>query len=68
MTIREPNRNAINGRKDWIYYGDLNTIKIINTSTTIRDQGHGKGYTFITSREFTLFSCYSTSNDAIEDL
>lgn len=69
LIISEPNRNALRGRKDWFYDADLNTaIKIIDPNITIKDQGHGNGFSFVTTKDFTIYSCYSSGNDEIEDL
>lgn len=69
LIISEPNRNAIRSRKDWVYGEDLNTaIKIMPPGVTVRRQGQGPGYTYIDTGNFTIYSCYSSGNDELENL
>lgn len=69
VMVSEPNISAIRHRKDWVYdEGYKSAIKILNVQVKIRSQGQGKGYSYIATEKFTLFSCYSSGNDEIQDL
>ena len=69
ILLSEPNRNAIRHRKDWIFDVELDTaIKILDRNIAIIGQGYGHGYTYVTIPNCTIYSCYSSGNDDIQDL
>ncbi|XP_060516767.1 uncharacterized protein LOC132696115 [Cylas formicarius] len=53
LIVSEPNRIAIQNRKDWI---------------KDNEQGSGSGYCFIETVDFTIYSCYFSGNDEIDQL
>lgn len=69
LIVSEPNKSAMRGRKDWIFDDRLNSaLKVLNTDIKIKGQGQGCGYSYVVTNKMTLFSCYSSGNDEIEDL
>lgn len=69
VTISEPNRNLIRGRKDWTYDKALDTaVKVLDNNLIIKKQGYGPGFTYVTLAEYTIYSCYSSGNDSIDSL
>lgn len=69
LIVSEPNITAIRERKDWVFdEHHRSAIKLINMDVNITSQGQGKGYAYIKTEKFTLFSCYSSGNDDIQDL
>lgn len=69
LAVSEPNIKAIRNRKDWIYDPRLDTaIKILNPNLVITRQGHGQGYSYISTKEYTLYSCYMSPNDNLQQL
>lgn len=69
LLVSEPNRNAICNRKNFVQDANLDTaIKILSTNIKIKNQGCGPGFAYIESEEFTIYSCYSSGNDEIDEL
>lgn len=69
LIVSEPNITAIRDRKDWVAdEHHKSAIKILNKKVNIRSQGRGRGYSYIETEKCTLFSCYSSGNDEIQDL
>lgn len=69
IIISEPNKNSVKHRKDWICDENLDAaIKVLNKDLVIIKQGKGSGFSYITTRELTLYSCYASPNRDIENL
>lgn len=69
LLVCEPNKNAIRGRRDWIFDDDLKTaIKVIKDEVVIKKYGQGHGFSYIATASFMIFSCYSSGNNDIADL
>lgn len=69
LIVSEPNISAVRNRKDWIC--DEHTkaaIKILNVDIRIKGQGDGKGFSYVATSKLTIFSCYCSGNDEIEEL
>lgn len=69
ILVSEPNQLAIKGRKDWLYDDKMDTaIKILDEDLAITKQGYGTGFTYITTKDFTIYSCYFSGNREIHEL
>lgn len=69
LLVSEPNKLAIKHRKDWISDEKLDTaIKLLNRQIVVKDQGYGPGFTFVTTPDITIYSCYSSGKKDITEL
>lgn len=69
LIISEPNRQAIRGRKDWIFDANLDTaIKLLDSKIPVENQCIGPGFSYISTGELAICSCYCSGNDEINDL
>ncbi|XP_060516193.1 uncharacterized protein LOC132695754 [Cylas formicarius] len=69
LIVSEPNRIAIQNRKDWIRDNECKAaIKVIENNIAIKRQGSGSGYCFIETVDYTIYSCYFSGNDEIDQL
>ncbi|XP_057656710.1 uncharacterized protein LOC130894130 [Diorhabda carinulata] len=70
LIISEPNLNFIRNRKDWVIGDDLTTaIKVNNCDISIKSQGYGAGFTYVTiTDDITIYSCYMSGNDEDQTL
>lgn len=69
LIISEPNINAIIGRKDWFHDSRMKTaIHIVDNNIRITNQGHGTGFTYVSTEKLFICSCYSSGNEDIEKL
>lgn len=57
LLIIEPNKKAIQDRKDWIYDDSLDTaMKIISSLITVIKSEAGNGFTYIKTKDISLYS------------
>lgn len=64
LVLSEPNRNAIKNRKDWVCDEDIDTaIKVMDSNLVIKAQGRGRGFSYVTTSYYTIYSCYFSGND-----
>lgn len=69
LLLSEPNKKAIEARNDWIFDDELDTaIKILDPNIAIKEQGKGKGFSYVKTSDFTVYSCYASPNRAPEEL
>lgn len=69
LVVSEPNKNAIRDRKDWVYDNELNSaIKVLRPSIFIVEQGNGSSFSYISTRNVTIYSCYSSGNEEMSNL
>lgn len=69
LTISEPNRSVIKGRKDWIHSQDQNTaIKILDSNVLVTNYGQGPGFTYVSTNGYAIYSCYCSGNNELTDL
>lgn len=69
LIVSEPNVSAVRNKMDWICDEDYATsIKILTNNIAVRNQGHGKGFSYIATTQLTIYSCYTSGNREIEDL
>lgn len=69
VLISEPNRVAVRNRKDWVCDEDLNTaIKVTDSRIIIKGCGKGHSFSYITTPDFTVYSCYASPNQDLEEL
>lgn len=69
LLVSEPNQLTIDGRKDWIHDDRLDSaIKILDDHLILTNQAHGKGFTYVTTADYTIYSCYFSGNKEIQDL
>ncbi|KAJ8966142.1 hypothetical protein NQ314_003721 [Rhamnusium bicolor] len=67
--MNEPNRKAIQNRKDFLYDTDIDTaIKVMDRNVTLKKQGKGQSYTYIETPTYIIYNCYASENKDIEDL
>lgn len=67
LLLSEPNRAAVKGRKDWIYDESINSaIKIMDNTVTTIKQGCSKNFSYVTTKNTTIYSCYSCNEDIQE--
>lgn len=68
ILMSEPNRNAIKNRKDWFYDDDLNTAIKVDDKITIRQHGKGYSFSYIVTPTYTIYNCYTSPNEGLDDL
>lgn len=67
ILMSEPNKFKI--REKWICDGRQDTgILILNKNLRISKQGSGDGFTYVITKDYIIFSCYSSGNREIEQL
>lgn len=69
LIVTEPNVKAVRDKMDWICDEDYATsIKILTNNIAVRNQGYGKGLSYIATTQLALYNCYTSGNREIEDL
>lgn len=67
LVASEPNKKLIEKGK-WLYDERKDAaIKIIDRKITINKEGRGKGYVWIDTEKFILYTCYYSPNKNIEE-
>lgn len=63
ILISEPNKKKLDENKEWFRDPrEDSAIVILNKEIRVSKQGYGDGYTYVTTSDFTIFSCYSSGN------
>lgn len=69
VLISEPNRAAIQSRKDWFTDPEWDTaIKVVAENLVILGSGSGAGFTYVTTQWCTIYNCYASPNQELEEM
>ncbi|XP_030745084.1 uncharacterized protein LOC115874129 [Sitophilus oryzae] len=63
LVISEPNKTAVKGRQDWVCDDNLDVaLKVFDKNLTIKNQGIGAGFSYVTTKDATIYSCNTSGN------